>query len=510
MKHFLFLLLITFATIGFSQTKPTFYVDKIKEFDSIAKPSPTNDLSKYFRRKIDANLLDNYKINEFDENQNHIYLAFKLSKEDKAVSIRVTSPYSELNKSIADAFLNFDISKLNIIDKSTLNIYMLQILSRDGDKMIFNCSTNIIYDRYPVYEGCESNTSYSQMKSCFNKLLEVHIANNISPVVVKKAKVLGAITLKPEFIINEKGVVELKPIKNPKDSLTIELNRVITLLPNAITPPLRNGNPSRINFKGSVGLQIDSDNEKYVADVIKSKDSTLNPNSELALHFKKFIGDEQLKKIDFPFNTKKIRLRFSIDKKGKVINSKTTSKNKILNSNLVEIFKNFPIEKLNINSTNVLETYNYTIISNAYPVNVIQCNDKPDVYIAPCYDKHCEKSDSSEELMECFNERISAYISKSFDTSVRSKTNLTGDVRIYCSFQVDVDTKIINVKVKAPNPSLANEMEEMLKDMPSVYKPAYLNGVAIKSSYTIPVTFQLGDNIPEDPFKSLNKRVNKN
>ena len=53
-------------------------------------------------------------------------------------------------------------------------------------------------------------------------------------------------------------------------------------------------------------------------------------------------------------------------------------------------------------------------------------------------------------------------------------------------------------------------MEEMLKDMPSVYKPAYLNGVAIKSSYTIPVTFQLGDNIPEDPFKSLNIRVNKN
>ena len=204
MKHFLFLLLITFATIGFSQTKPIFYVDKIKEFDSIAKPSPTNDLSKYFRRKIDANLLNNYKINEFDENQNHIYLAFKLSKEDKAVPIRVTSPYSELNKSIADAFLNFDISKLNIIDKSPLNIYMLQILSRDGAKMIFNCSTNIIYDRYPVYEGCESNTSYSQMKSCFNKLLEVHIANNISPVVVKKAKVLGAITLKPEFIINEK------------------------------------------------------------------------------------------------------------------------------------------------------------------------------------------------------------------------------------------------------------------------------------------------------------------
>jgi hypothetical protein len=510
MKHFLFLLLITFATIGFSQTKPIFYVDKIKEFDSIAKPSPTNDLSKYFRRKIDANLLDNYKINEFDGNQNHIYLAFKLSKEDKAVPIRVTSPYSELNKSIADAFLNFDISKLNIRDKSPLNIYMLQILSREGDKMIFNCSTNIIYDRYPVYEGCESNTSYSEMEFCIKNLLETYVVNNISPVQIERAKVMGLLTLKLRFIIDEKGRVEQVIVKNPKDSLSIELKRILTQFPVAKTPALRNGKPTKLPFNEIIKLIINSENKEYIADVIKSKDSTLNPNNELALHFKKFIGDEQLKKIFFNPIVKRINIRFSLDKKGKLIDVKANSLNPKLNNRLIELFRTFPIEKLNIKSTNVLESYSYTIISEAYPVNVIQCNDKPNVYIAACYDKHCEKSDSPVELMECFNERISAYIIESFDTSVRSKTNLTGDVRIYCSFQVDVDTKIINVKVKAPNPSLANEMEEMLKDMPSVYKPAYLNGVAIKSSYTIPVTFQLGDNIPEDPFKSLNKRVNKN
>jgi len=510
MKHFLFLLLITFATIGFSQTKPIFYVDKIKEFDSIAKPSPTNDLSKYFRRKIDANLLDNYKINEFDGNQNHIYLAFKLSKEDKAVPIRVTSPYSELNKSIADAFLNFDISKLNIRDKSPLNIYMLQILSREGDKMIFNCSTNIIYDRYPVYEGCESNTSYSEIEFCIKNLLETYVVNNISPVQIERAKVMGLLTLKLRFIIDEKGRVEQVIVKNPKDSLSIELKRILTQFPVAKTPALRNGKPTKLPFNETIKLIINSENKEYIADVIKSKDSTLNPNNELALHFKKFIGDEQLKKIFFNPIVKRINIRFSLDKKGKLIDVKANSLNPKLNNRLIELFRTFPIEKLNIKSTNVLESYSYTIISEAYPVNVIQCNDKPNVYIAACYDKHCEKSDSPVELMECFNERISAYIIESFDTSVRSKTNLTGDVRIYCSFQVDVDTKIINVKVKAPNPSLANEMEEMLKDMPSVYKPAYLNGVAIKSSYTIPVTFQLGDNIPEDPFKSLNKRVNKN
>jgi hypothetical protein len=509
MKHFLFLLLITITTIGFSQTKSTLYVDKIKEFDSIAKPSPTNDLSKYFRRNIDDNLLDNYKINEFDENQNHIYLAFKLSKEDQAVPIRVTSPYSELNKSIADAFLNFDISKLNIRDKSPLNIYMLQILSRDGDKMIFNCSTNIIYDRYPVYDGCESNTSYSEMQSCIKNLLETYVANNISPEQLEKAKVLGLLTLKPRFIIDEKGRVEQVIVKNPKDSLSVELKRILTQFPIAKTPALRNGKPTKLPFNETIKLIINSENKEYIADVIKSKDSTLNPNNELALHFKKFISKEELQKIFFTPFLKRISIGFSLDKKGKLINVKANSLNPILNNRLIEIFRTFPIEKLNIKSTNVLESYSYTIISEAYPVNVIQCNDKPNVYIPAYYDKYCEKSDSPKELMNCFNERISTYIASSFDTSVRSKTNLTGDVRIYCSFQVDVNSKIINIKVKAPNPGLANEMEDMLRDMPRVYKPAYLNGVAIKSSYTIPVTFQLGNNIPEDSFEGMNKSIQK-
>lgn len=504
------LVLILVATNCFSQTEIKMFKNKYDELDYYAKPDPKNDLSKYFRRHIDYKLLDALRINDSIESKNYVYLTFQLNTENKIIKINVNSPYSELNKNISEAFKDYDIDKLNLQEKSPLNIYFLQILSRKEDKIVVNCSTDIIYNRHPVYEGCESSTSYSQMRSCINKLLEAHVINNISPAVVKDAKLLGPITLKPDFIINEKGVVELKPTQKTKDNLTKELDRVIALFPNAKTPPLRNGNPSRINFESSVRLQIDSNNEQYIADVIKSKDSTLNPNSELAIHFKKFIGDEELKKFNFPSKVKNISIRFSFDKKGKLINVKTSSKDEILNSKLVEIFKNFPIEKLNINSTNVLETYSYKIITKGYPVNVIQCNDKPDVYISACYDKYCTKSNSSDELMKCFNERISAYIVESFDTNVRSKTNLTGKVRIFCSFQVDVDTKIINVKVTASNPSLAKEMEEILKDIPNVYKPAYSNGVAIKSSYSIPIVFYLGDNIPEDPFKSLNKSINKN
>ena len=503
MKNFLFLLIFTCSIIGFSQTKPTFYNDKIREFDSIAKPSPTNDLSKYFRRKIDANLLDDYKINEMDGNQNHIYLGFKLNNEGKAVSIRVTSPYSELNKSIADAFLNFDIDKLNIPEKNPLNQYMLQILSRDGDKMIFNCSTNIIYDRYPVYEGCESSTNYSQMESCFKKFLENYVSNNISPEQIEKAKVMGLLRLNPRFIVDEKGRMEKVIVKNPQDSLSIELKRIITQLPIAKTPALRNGKPTKLPFNETINLKIDSENKEYIAAVIKSKDSTLNPNNELALHFKKFISNEELEKFFFRLGNNSIKIQFGIDKKGKIIDLKTNSINLKLNNRLTEIFRTFPMEKLNIKSTNILETYTYTIITEAFPVNVIQCNDKPNVYIPPIYNKSCEKSDSSNELMLCFNEKISALITSSFDTKVRNKTNLTGTIRIFCTFEIDVDSKVIIKNVKAPNPSLANELEESIKNMPNFYKPAFLNGVAIKSTYTIPLVFVLGNKIPENAYKPI-------
>jgi hypothetical protein len=508
MKHFLFLLLFTYTSISFSQTEPKSFKDKFEEFEFYAKPSPTNDLSRYFRNHIDSRLIDAYKLNDTVENKNHIYLTFHFNKENKVTSISVNSPYYELNKSITDAFKDFDIEKLNIPEKNRLNIYALQILSKQGDKMVVNCSTNIIYDRYPVYEGCESTTSNSQMKSCINKLLEAHIANNISPVTIKKAKVLGSINLKPKFIINEKGAVEIINSKAPIDSLTIELNRVVALFPNAITPPLRNGKPSKIIFSGNVRLEIASENKEFIADVIKSKDSTLNSNNELALHFKKFLSEEELRKKVFAQNKETISISFSINKIGKPIEVKANSSSTTLNNRLVGIFNNFPIEKLNIKSTNALESYHYTIITKGYPINVIQCNENPNVFIPVIFNKTCDKSDSPEELKNCFWDNVKKNIHRNFDTKLLSKTNLSGEVKVHCSFQIDSDSKIINIKVQAPNPIIANEIEDIIKSTLNVYKPAFWNGKAVTSSFRISIPIKLSNSTSENSFESLNKSIN--
>lgn len=508
MKHFLFLLFFMYTSIGFSQTEPKSFSDKYKEFDYYAKPSKTNKLSKYFRNRFDSNFLDAYKISETDENKKHVYLTFMLDVQNKITNIYVNSPYSRLNKNIREIFKNYDIDDLNIPEKNPLNVYVLQILSKEGDKMVFNCSTDIIYDRFPVFEGCEPiMTTFNNMKVCLNEQLEAHVANNISITEIEKAKIVGFLNLKVKFLINEKGNIEQINCKAPTDSLTKELNRVVALFSGAKTPPTRNGKSTSLVYDGTIRLKIDPNNEKYQEEILKSKDSTLNPNSELALHFKKFISEEELRIINFPTLQKSIDLSFSIDKKGNPIEFKTNSQNPNIDNRLIEIFKKFPFEKLNIKSTNILETYRYTIITQGYNKKVIECSEKPNVYIPPIIKKSCEKSKNPSEVIDCLNQYIGNIIINEFNTNLSSKTQLKGIIKIYCTFYVDTIGNIVKVKVISPNPSLAKEIEKTIKGIPKMYKPAYLNGVAYETSFHLPLKFDVGVNKAVDPFESLNKSI---
>jgi len=136
---------------------------------------------------------------------------------------------------------------------------------------------------------------------------------------------------------------------------------------------------------------------------------------------------------------------------------------------------------------------------------MIQGNKQPDVYIPKMYNKYVEKADDYDELMNCFNEKISAHILRTLNPQIRNKSNLSGDIRIICIFQIDTDSKIKIIKVKAPNPSLENELEETIKEMPDIYKPAYRNGVPVKASFSIPVVFKMDYTTPTEPYKSSSK-----
>ena len=510
MKPFLFLLCCLYSAICFSQTDYKAFNDKYEEFAFYAKPNKTNKLSKYFEKQISSKLIngyDTYRISDDIKSPKIITLTFRFDEQTKIKNIIVNSSYSELNKSIQEAFKNYDIEDLNIPEKSPLNTYVLQILSSEGDKMVINCSTHVVYDRIPIVKDCESCKDKYKLYNCLNKQISEHVANAISPIEIKKSKQLGTLNLEVKFLINEQGIIEQIDCKAPTDSLTKELNRVVGLFPKVKIPASRNGKPIYFAYKTTVSLQIDTNNEKYKEESLKYKeenlrliDTLLNPNSELAIHFKNNLNPEELTKVVFPSGKQDIYLSFNFNKNGNPINIKTNSHLPELNNRLVEIFKKYSFEKLNIKSTNILESYKYPIIVKRFDKKSIKSTDKPTVFIPPIFDKNCGKSKNPDELEDCLDQNIKEIVVGNFKNNIRHKTKLTGIIRISCHFQIDANGNIINVKATAPNPSICNELEQIIKNIPSVYQPAFLNGKAVKTSYNYSYRFNNGK---IDEFKNL-------
>lgn len=490
MKNLLLLLFFAFSSFLFSQNETKTFKDKFEEFEYYAKPSKTNDLSKYFKRNINYTLLENYKFKDTLKKNRAVVLSFKLDKNNNVIDLEVSSPYSELNSSIIKAFETYDLKTINIPEKSPLNYYILQILSREGDKMVVNCSSDIIYDRFPVFEGCESSGNFSENRSCINALLEEHFGKNISTDLIKKKKILGRLLLKPEFMVTESGTIEKVKWKTTSDSLTKETNRIMALFPKAKTPPTRNGNPTRLYIKEFIDLEINSANENYIENAIKSKDTTLNPNCELAIHFKKFISEQEIKNYNLPIDQSRINISFSLDKNGKIINLKSSATKQELNEKLTDIFKKFPFEKLNIKLPNVLETYFYTIFTVEHNNKVvIHCNENPNIFSESYFDEKCEKSNSPENLSFCFKEKITYLIVKNFDSRLISQNDIDNGIRLICIVQVDIDGTVSRINALNTSPKFSNELDRIIKKMPKVYKPAYWKGQPIKTTYSIPISF---------------------
>lgn len=492
MKNIFILFALFCCLVSYSQPKIIEYNDKFKEFDYYAKPSTASDLTTFFKSRITKDLLNAvipYGNNDF---QRRIFLTFRMNN-NRVVNLKVNSEYSELNKMFIKVFKNYDIEKLNIKDKSPLNIYVIQLISWANNKPILNCSQHVIIDKYPVYKGCKSVISYNKMKGCINKILENHIVNNISTVELSKANIIGELKLNPKFLINKDGSLSKIKVKAKTNDLANELNRVVALLPKPLSPPMRNGNPTSLFYKGSVNLFINALNETYVDAIIKNKETSLNLSNtnDLALHFKKYLSDEELQRIPFPKKAKNISISFSIDKKGRVIELKTSNhKNKISNDKLISIFKKFPLEKLKINSNDVLERYSYIILTKINNETIIECSNTAIIEKLPVY-KGCEKSKAPSALGKCLSEKISAHVMREFDTNIRNKTELKGKIKLLCIFKIDTDGNIIDVKAKAPNPFLANEVEKVIKDLPKVVAPGFQNGKAVKVPYSLPIVFYI-------------------
>lgn len=483
MKYQTFIICLCLSAISYSQTG----FDEYKDFDFYAKPSVSNKLSKYFREHVNLDLVKAVKFR--DTASKKIVLRFKINDKGKPRAIHVNSNYSELNRQIIDAFKKYEIDELQLPKTSSLYTYKIQIISMVNKSPSINCSTHVIYDKRPVYSGCDSVSSESKLSSCNYKKLNNHVLNNIDLAIVEESRILGELFLSPKFKIDSMGnVVDIK-CKGPNESLSEELNRVIRLLPKVKSPAMRNGNPVSYYENSGISLVIEPKTNDYLEEV-KSKDSILNKDHELALYFKEHINSDVLNDMSIPDRQKTIRVFFNLSKKGKYLNVRNNLRSKTLSLKINDLLKKFPVKNLNLEKIDVLSTYSYVIAHKNYDKFEFQSENKPNVERLPIFES-CENAKNFNDLRKCNHEKIMFHVKRQFDRSVRSKTRLEGNLKMNSTFKIDSTGQITNVKTISPNPYFSNEMERVLRNLSFKIKPSYKNGKPADFRYAIPIYYIL-------------------
>lgn len=98
----------------------------------------------------------------------------------------------------------------------------------------------------PIWPGCERGNA-TKRDNCFNQKLTAHISKNFKyPTEAYKRNEQGKVTV--EFIINKKGLVEVKKVSGGTKALQEEAKRNIMTIPKMAKPGMMAGKPRAIHF----------------------------------------------------------------------------------------------------------------------------------------------------------------------------------------------------------------------------------------------------------------------
>lgn len=98
----------------------------------------------------------------------------------------------------------------------------------------------------PVWPGCEKG-NVAERDNCFNAKLSSHISKNFKyPAEAYKKNEQGKVTV--DFIINEKGLVEVTKVSGGSKSLQEEAKRNIMAIPKMAKPGMMGGKPRAISM----------------------------------------------------------------------------------------------------------------------------------------------------------------------------------------------------------------------------------------------------------------------
>ena len=461
------IILFFLSFFSFSQTK---------EFDylHLSNPDTKNELSIHFNTEIPFKLLKDIS---YPKKKYTLNVSFLINKLGEPYQINTSFKVSNnLYNAIKKALLNFPLEKLNIKSLDTKVKYSFQIIaSAKKHGNIFYCSSLMITETLPICNSCEDLEYYGDIKNCINEKLKTFYYKNIdsSAVIVDNTK-----RLKVKLKINEKG--KLTFLKEDGFDLLIE---------KATKKP--------ISFKVPASINNNATFYNYAFYPSKNKKkSLLNPLKKIiegnsTNDFAKFIA----KKLDRKYilnsglsrMNKNLSLHFELDKKGKPINIKTNSRSYNLDKKIIQLFKEFPFQKLNLGERKSLTYYLTSILSFKEGKTVVATNPKLNSESIPIF-PGCDNSKEIKEAQKCFSIGVQKHFARKFNTSLPNRLGLSsGRKKVLIAFKINKDGDVTDIKVKAPHKKIKKEVIRVIKKLPKM-NPGVQNGKKIDVKYSIPFT----------------------
>ena len=108
---------------------------------------------------------------------------------------------------------------------------------------------------------------------------------------------------------------------------------------------------------------------------------------------------------------------------------------------------------------------------------------------APIY-PGCEGITDNNAAKRCLVEKLTAHVSKNFNTGLGKELSLEGVLRVYVLFKINKEGKVEFQQARGPVPELEAEAERVVKTLPQM-KPGKHKGEAVAVLYSLPIVFNV-------------------
>lgn len=100
----------------------------------------------------------------------------------------------------------------------------------------------------------------------------------------------------------------------------------------------------------------------------------------------------------------------------------------------------------------------------------------------------CEDLKNNYEQKKCLSEKITAFVKENYNTGMAKEIGLNGVNRVIAQFKISVNGEIVDIRSRAPHPTLEEEVKRVLNLLPKM-EPGKQRGKAVNVLYSLPIVF---------------------